>query len=180
MGGKLTLEEYWALPESNQPCELIDGELFMPSSPNTLHQRAVLRLASHLDEHVRSQGLGQVFVAPLDVILDRERPLVLQPDVIFVSNERGSIIQTRIEGAPHLVVEVFSPASATRDRTEKSQWYAQYGVIEYWLVAAVAHVVEVRSLHPEGFEVVGVFREGDELFSRVLPHLRCPVSLLFP
>ena len=59
MRAKLTLEEYWGLPESNQPCELIDGELFMPPSPNILHQRVVLRLASHLDEHVRSQGLGK-------------------------------------------------------------------------------------------------------------------------
>ena len=59
MRRKLTLEEYWALPESNQPCELLDGELFMPLSPNTLHQRVVLRLASHLDERVRSPALGR-------------------------------------------------------------------------------------------------------------------------
>ena len=31
---KLTYEEYFSLPEDNRPCELIDGELYMPPSPS--------------------------------------------------------------------------------------------------------------------------------------------------
>ena len=176
---KMTLEEYLRLGESNRPCELIDGELFMPPSPNAVHQTTVLRLAAELRAHVTMTGLGRVFVAPLDVVLDRERPLVVQPDIVFVSHERGSIIQDRIEGAPGLIVEVCSPSSAVRDRSIKPQWYAQYGVREYWLVDPNDRLVEVRSLHREGFEVAGVYRDGDELSSRLLTDFRCVVSSVF-
>jgi hypothetical protein len=34
----LALDEYWALPVTNLPHELIDGELRMPAAPHRRHQ----------------------------------------------------------------------------------------------------------------------------------------------
>jgi Uma2 family endonuclease len=95
---KLTYEEYFSLPEDNRPCELIDGELYMPPSPTPKHQTVLGNLFTGLDRHVREKQLGKVFMSPLDVVLDRGRPLVLQPDLLFISNNRLSIIGPRIEG----------------------------------------------------------------------------------
>ena len=38
--------------------------------------------------------------SPLDVILDAERALIVQPDLFFISNERSHILMDRVRGAP--------------------------------------------------------------------------------
>ncbi len=67
--GTLTYEDYCALPDDGLRYEIIEGRLVAEPSPRRAHQRAVLRLAARLDAHVRPRGLGEVFVAPFDVIL---------------------------------------------------------------------------------------------------------------
>ncbi len=176
---KLSYEEYLSLPESNRPCELVDGELYMPPSPNTRHQEIIGRLYERLNYHVEERYAGKVLFAPLDVVLDKARPLVVQPDLVFISNERSGIVGPRIEGAPDLVVEVFSPTSAVRDRTEKSVWYSQYGVQEYWLVDPDAQAIEVRRLAPGGYEPAGTFHGGETLQSVLLPGLRIALAEVF-
>lgn len=176
---KLTYEEYFSLPEDTRPCELVDGELYMPPAPNSKHQSIVVNLVTMLERHVRDRGLGRVFVSPLDVVLDRTRPLVLQPDLMFISTQRLSIVGPRIEGAPDLVVEILSPGSAVRDRTEKSVWYGQYGVREYWLVDPEARAIEVRRLSAEGYETLGLYSTGQTLTSAVLSGLQLPIDPIF-
>jgi Uma2 family endonuclease len=70
------------------------------------HQLIVGRLFRQLDDHVTRLGLGRVGLSPLDVVLDEARHLVVQPDLVFVAEERVHIIRDRIWGAPDLVVEV--------------------------------------------------------------------------
>ncbi len=176
---RLSLAQYMALPEGNRPAELIDAELFIPASPSPRHQRIVLHLAQALDNHVRGASLGHVFAAPLDVILDAARPHVLQPDIAYISREREGIIGDRVNGAPDLVVEVLSPATANRDRTEKVQLYCQYGVRECWLVDPATETVEIRRLTPEGYETLGVLERGSALRSEVLPQLELSLQHIF-
>ena len=101
----LTYADYAALPDDGRRYELHRGELSVTPAPGTRHQGAVVALGSRLYEHVRSRGLGQVFVAPTDCILSDVT--VVQPDVLYLATDRRSIITERgIEGAPTLVVEV--------------------------------------------------------------------------
>jgi len=176
---KLTYAEFCALPETVQPHELINGELRMPAAPNRKHQMVLGNLYALLRTYVRERNLGWVYFAPIDVVLDRDRPLVLQPDLLFVSRERAHLLGERIFGAPDLVVEIFSPGGATFDRTEKAAWYAQYGVREYWLVDPEAETVEVRRLEPGGYELLGVYRRGDTLRSALLSEFALPISEVF-
>ncbi|HJU05593.1 MAG TPA: Uma2 family endonuclease [Nitrospiraceae bacterium] len=176
---KLTYEEYYSLSEETRPSELIDGELYMPPSPSPKHQSIVVNLVRALDQYVRANNLGKVFVSPLDVVLDRARPLIVQPDLLFISMERLSIVGNRIEGAPDLVVEVFSPATATRDRTEKAMWYGQYYAREYWLVDPENRSLEVRRLSPKGYETLGLYGGGQILSSDVLAGINLPIDLIF-
>jgi Uma2 family endonuclease len=115
----------------------------------------------------------------VDVVLDRQRPLVVQPDILFVSTARFAILGDKVYGAPDLVVEIFSPAGELFDRTEKAAFYAKYGVREYWLVDPSTETIEVRRLELSGQEVLGVHRRGDILRSHILPDFSLPVDDAF-
>ena len=143
---RLSVAEYFRRPESLRPMELVWGVVREPPAPRYVHQSVVTRLTALLDAHVRARSLGEVCVAPVDVVLDRYAGLVLQPDVVFVTSERRQIIRESIWGSPDLVVEVLSPRTASRDRTTKLRWYRKYGVRECWLVDPVAKAIEVRPL----------------------------------
>jgi Uma2 family endonuclease len=130
---RLTYEDFCALPEDGRRYEIIDGDLYMSPSPVPLHQRVVLNLGAMLRDHVRRNRLGQVFIAPLDVILDEHN--IVEPDIIFVSSARTAIVtEKNIQGSPDLLVEVLSPATAKRDTADKRNIYARCGVDHYWIV----------------------------------------------
>jgi Uma2 family endonuclease len=133
MEKKITVDEYFTFPETIRPMELVYGYVREPAMPFGDHQLVVVRLATLLDAHVRERNLGRVF-PPMDVVLDRETGLVVQPDLLFISTHRMNIVPDRVWGAPDLVVEVASPSTEHRDRTLKLAWYRRYGVKECWLV----------------------------------------------
>ena len=108
-----------------------------------------------------------MYPAPFDVVFTNHD--VVQPDVIFVSNDRIDIITPdNIQGAPDLVIEVLSPSTAHRDRTFKRALYARHGVREFWLVDTDAHTIEVLLLGASGYETVGIFGAGQTLTSPTL------------
>src|SRR5262249_54186269 len=110
-----TYEDYLLLPEDRR-YEIVDGELYMTPSPATYHQRILRQLERALGEYVEGRRLGEVLFAPCDVVLSETD--IVQPDVLFVSSGRASIIGEKyISAAPDLVVEILSPATAQRDQT---------------------------------------------------------------
>ena len=130
----MTLDEYLKTPETVKPAELIYGVLRVAESPTARHQSAVLQLVRALDAHVRARRLGEMWLAPLDVVLDAERALVVQPDLFFVSNGRAYMVRHRVYGAPNLVIEVLSPHPRIGSTEERVRWFAEYGAEECWLV----------------------------------------------
>lgn len=175
---RITVPEYLTGEETNRPQELAYGVLREPPTPAFEHQMVVGALYRRLDHHVRRLRLGRVVPSPMDVILDVERALIVQPDVLFVSTAREAICRDRIWGAPDLTVEVLSQGNQRHDRVVKGQWYQQYGVREYWLVDLISRQIEVRDLTsrdapPRAYEARAIVR------SRVLPRLRLRVIDLF-
>lgn len=163
---KCGYEDYRRTPDDER-YELLDGELIMVPAPRVDHQRVVLRLASALHAFVEERGLGEVLVAPCDVVLSDTD--VVQPDVLFVSRERAHVVvPENVRGAPDLVVEVFSPSTGERDRTVKRALYARHGVREYWQVDAQARTVTVLRSSGAGFETEDVCRGDQTARSAVL------------
>ena len=101
----MNAQDYYGTRESLQPTELAFGTLQVRDAPSFMHQEAVASFFVALREHARSRALGHVCIAPLDVVLDEPRALIVQPDVFFVSNERDGIVGSRIYGPPDLVVD---------------------------------------------------------------------------
>ena len=145
-----TYQDYAALPDDGKRYEIHDGELCAMAAPSLLHQIVLANLSDVLRAHVKARRLGLVLFAPLDVILS-DRPgetTVLQPDLIYVDNERFEALRPRgVEGAPTLVVEILSPSTTVTDRTRKRELYARYGVLYLWFVDSdtrdlTAHVLD--------------------------------------
>ena len=175
----MTTDEYLHSYETNRPRELAHGMVREPPAPFFSHQQVVLKIARLLAEHVERSSLGQIGIAPIDVILDAEQSLIVQPDVLFVAAARMSIVRDQVWGAPDLVVEVLSPGTAAHDGTEKLGWYRQYGVRECWLVdpgAGRIAIVDFTGATPE----TRAFYQDRMLRSSVLTGLEAPASALLP
>jgi Uma2 family endonuclease len=134
--GPFRKRDYLALPDEPR-CELIFGWIYEVPSPTYRHQTVSLLIWQRLHEIAKRTG-GAASAAPLDVTLADHS--VVQPDVIYVSAARLHVIEERIEGAPDLLVEVLSPGTERRDRSEKLRIYAESGVREYWLVDPKGHI----------------------------------------
>ena len=119
--------------------------------------------------HVQERGLGRIWISPLDVILDAERALIVQPDLFFISNERSHILQDRVRGAPDLVVEVLSPNPRIGKLGERIGWFQEYGVKECWLIHQLEHRIEVLNFIGTQRDRTGIVRRETPIRSRVLP-----------
>lgn len=165
----MTAKEYYATPESSQPAELAFGALHVHDAPTPRHQSAVLQLVIALERHARDRGIGQAWVAPLDVVLDEDRALIVQPDVMFISNERAPIVGERVYGAPDLVIEVLSPHPRVGVTSTHLEWFAAYGVRECWLVHQDQQRVSVIEFREGHMLTPRIFGEREAIRSSVLP-----------
>ncbi len=111
----------------------------MTPAPSPLHQRVSKRLQRQLEQFFEAGGRGEVFNAPIDVILSTHD--VVQPDLVVVT-EPSQISSRGIEGPPALLVEVLSPSSRQTDRSAKSKRYEALGCPHYWIVDPDARRVE--------------------------------------
>lgn len=122
----------------------------MTPAPGTFHQVVVIRLVERLLEYNAKEKAGQVLVAPVDVYLEERE--TYQPDIIFISRERLSIIEpARVAGPPDVVMEVLSPSTAYYDLKSKARIYAKHGVKEYWIVDPEDKSIEVYTGQDGGF-----------------------------
>lgn len=165
----MTVDDYFATPETVKPAELAFGVLRVADAPTPRHQSAVFSMAIALAHHVRAQRRGTVWISPLDVVLDDEQALIVQPDVLFISNERADIVRERVRGAPDLVIEVLSPHPRVGTLSEHLAWFARYGVRECWLVHQDQQrisVIEFRDRHAAPARLCGA---RQPIQSAVLP-----------
>ena len=174
---KFTYQDYLHMPEDKR-YELIEGEFFMMPSPKEYHQRILINLGAILYNFTKVNKIGNVYVAPFDVVLSDED--VVQPDIIFVSKERKKIItKDNIKGAPDLLIEILSPNISYRDREIKRKLYFKYGVREYWIVDPEEQTVEVLSLTEDGYKTTGIYDINTPLSSPLLKGLSIDLKEVF-
>ena len=131
---RMTYEEFMALPEEEGTFyELIEGELVVNPAPVPRHQRIARKILGRLDRYFEKHGGGEVWHAPLDIVLSREN--VLEPDLAVILSGRASIVgHKNVQGAPDIVIEVLSEGTRRKDKTVKRRLYEQHGVTEVWIV----------------------------------------------
>ena len=129
----LTREEFLGLPLDDLRHELVGTVHLVTPSPVPRHQLLAQRIFAQLLHPVVSAGRGEIFLAPIDVLLSQSDIVV--PDLVLVLDRNRSIItEQNLEGTPDLVVEVTSPSTKFRDLGVKRELYERHGVGEYWVV----------------------------------------------
>jgi Uma2 family endonuclease len=154
---KLDYDDYAGIPPDRSRYEIIDGELYATPAPSPFHQRMSKRLQRQLEAYFEGAGTGEVFNAPIDLILTNHD--VIQPDLVVVTTP-SQISQRGIEGVPLLVVEILSPYTRTQDRTVKAQRYAELAVPHYWIGDPETRRLECYRLQAQTYALVA-HGEGD-------------------
>jgi Uma2 family endonuclease len=170
-----TVQDLLALGDEVR-AELIDGEIYVAATPFREHQLAVGAIHARLLAWVRARG-GLVLIAPMDVHLPSGD--VVEPDVIYVREDRKAIVPDWVRGAPDLAVEVVSTSHPERDRIVKRALYARNGIPEYWIVELDEQAIQVLRLADGGYEPLAYFERPAVLTTPTLPGFALPLDEVF-
>jgi Uma2 family endonuclease len=172
---RMTAEEFLALPETTAIHELLDGEVYMAPPPLVEHQSVSGNIYFYLRTLIPH---GKWFAAPTGVYFDEQN--IPEPDVFWLSDANlGKIKGRYIEGAPDLIVEIFSNSTAKRDKEDKFHLYEKYDVREYWMVDPSNQYVEVYALVDGAFAPRGVYAKEDSFTSSLFGDVVIQVAAFF-
>jgi Uma2 family endonuclease len=173
---KLTYDDYAALPDDGKRHELVAGELYVVPAPNLSHQDVAKRLFRKLDAFFEENKLGEVFFAPLDVILGPHD--VAEPDILVVTDP--SQFSTRgIEGPPSLLVEILSPSNRTHDLVTKARRYLELRVEHYWIVDPDARRLICQRAAADRWVTVAEGRDAERVCDPAWPALTIDLADLW-
>jgi Uma2 family endonuclease len=178
---KLTYDDFLLFPDDGKRHELIDGEHYVTPSPNTKHQVISGNIYFAIRSWLEVHPIGRIYYAPFDIVFTRFD--VVEPDLLYISNERAREILTdkHVSGAPDIVVEIGSPSTRQRDETIKRRLYDRSGVAEYWIVDPEIDTIRIfRREHEPFAKPIELSREaGDTLTTPLLAGLVIQLDMVF-
>jgi len=177
--GEWTYQDWENLPDDGNRYEIIEGVLYVSTSPSLFHQWIIQNLYDFVGSPAKRQKLAFAFVAPAGVLMPGCEPV--QPDFVLVLAEHASILlDRRIRGVPDLIAEVLSPGSTDYDEGVKLAAYANAGVPEYVVIAPAERELRLYTLlHPGEYAEPHAYKEGDTVTFACLPTLPLAISDLF-
>lgn len=137
--GLLTVEQFAALPRTDERQELVRGEVINTTRPSRFHftiQRRLERLLARLAtsgitgyEFTYASGAANVRVV----------------DVAWMSQERWEASEGRVftVGAPELIIEILSPSNTAQEIAERKDEAFASGCLEFWVVNPARETTEV-------------------------------------
>lgn len=177
--GQWTYADWEQLPDDENRYEIIDGVLYMSTSPSLYHQWIVQQFYRYVGIAAIDQKLGYMFLAPVGLIMAGVSPV--QPDAVFIATRNAAILtDKRIRGVPDLIAEVLSPGNKDYDEDVKLAAYAKAGVAEYVVIDAWKKQLRLYS-EPIGGEygVLKKFNADDVVTFACLAGIALKVSDLF-
>ena len=167
--------------DDNGRWELIEGVPYaMAPAPNRRHQEIVGILHVELFNFLKGK-MCQVFVSPFDVRLnaDQEDDTVVQPDLLVICDPE-KLDDKGCKGAPDLIIEILSPATAKYDRLVKFNQYQKARVKEYWMVDPETETVQVCVLGDRGQYEIFAYGNEDRIPVQVLSGCEINLQDVFP
>ena len=144
-GPPMTLEQ-WAAMSEDEPGELVDGYLEEEEVPDLVHETVVAWLVWLLKTWLGRGGWVFGSEAKYAVRPNRGR----KPDLTVYLNPDGSRLPRHglVRVPPDVAVEVVSPSprDERRDRIEKMDEYAAFGIRFYWILDPGLQSLEIFEL----------------------------------
>ena len=169
----------------NERWELINGTAYnMAPAPSVNHQRVAMELGRQFANFLYDKPC-EVFSAPLDVRLpetnekDEDTKNVVQPDIVVICDS-SKLDEKGCKGAPDLIIEIVSPASASIDNIKKMELYEKNGVKEYWIVHPIYKIITIYKITENGlYGKPEIYSEKDKIEVELLKGLTVDLSLVF-
>lgn len=108
---------------------------------------------------------------------------MVQPDLVVVCDST-KLTRQGCTGAPDMVLEILSPATAFKDMEDKRHLYERHGVREYWIVNPGNDTLLVYSMAPEAaakprFQKPVLYTAGDIVSPGIFPELSIDLDRVF-
>lgn len=144
----MTVDEWAELPEEVEG-ELVDGLLVDEEMPSAIHEAVVGWLFALLRAYFHARG-GFAFASGLKLAVAAQRGRLA--DVTCYAAARRPEARGAVRVPPDVAVEVVSDSTADerRDRIQKPDDYAAFGVRFYWIVDPELRSFEVWELGADG------------------------------
>lgn len=180
---KYTYADYLKFPDDFKS-EIIDGTVYnMTPAPLRRHQKISMKLSQKIANYLDNKSC-EIYAAPFDVRLSENRSNdfeiknVVQPDISVICDsskldEKGCI------GAPDWIIEILSPATASKDMKEKFELYEKFGVREYWIIEPEDKIVMVFILQDGRYQRGGHFDAFDYLVPTIFADLKIDLAEIF-
>jgi Uma2 family endonuclease len=138
----------WADLDEDEPGELVDGCLIEEEEVGALHDAVVAWLVGVLVGWLGSRGVVLVSDTRFGVSPRRGR----KPDTSVYLGGRKPPAHGLVTTPPDIMIEVVSPRpkDARRDRVEKMNEYAAFGVRFYWIADPALRTFELFELDAGG------------------------------
>lgn len=181
---KYTYGDYLSWPEGER-WELLEGvPCNMTPAPSIAHQRISGEIFRQISNFLFDKDC-EVFAAPFDVRLpeadeaDEQIITVVQPDIAVICDPAK--LDTRgCLGAPEVIIEIISPATAARDQIQKAGIYEKHGVLEYWTVHPTDRLITVRRSGADGRYGIPLIHEAKGMLPvPTLPGLEIDLDSVF-
>lgn len=140
----LSLEDWWDMRD-DEPGELVDGRLVEEEVTDYIHEILVIALGSMLRSWILPRG-GRVAGSDAKFAVSERRGR--KPDLTVYLPGRLPPRRGLIRVPPDIAIEIVSatPRDGRRDRVEKLDEYAAFGVRFYWIVDPQLRSLEIFEL----------------------------------
>lgn len=153
--------------------EIVEGVLTTTPPAYFAGGKSLFTLMYLVKTHQKSEGIPGDFSIEVDIVIDEER--VAKSDAVWMTPAeqkrqaqaarragKPDPERTRILVAPSLIIESVSPGHESHDRKTKRRWYADVGVVHYWILDAYAKTLECLVLERGRYRVDASAR-GDDI-----------------
>lgn len=137
---RMSVEEYLELDRSSSDVryEYVDGYAYMMSGGTPQHALIIGNVQGELNRQFEQRG-SRCLAYPADATVWLAEEIYVHPDVVVTCDESDLTALDSLR-SPRLVVEVLSPSTEKRDRSEKFDWYRA--------CSSIQEIVFVRTTHP--------------------------------
>jgi len=174
--------------------EIVEGVLTIMPPAYFDGSAALSRLVHLMEQYLATTGVvGGAFGAEADLVIGPSR--VPRPDMVYLSEadlrrqkELNAQRQTspsknrkygRLLVPPTLIIESVSEGHEVHDTQIKQQWYAQFGVPNYWLLDAQARTLDCLVLKSGEYQTESAGKLYQELRPTLFPGLIIPLKAIW-